>query len=74
MPLDPGGAARYPGARQIGVTLRSVVVLGAWRHRHELLITALLQRMRWRYRIEKLGAGEGIRTPDPNLGKVVLYP
>jgi hypothetical protein len=20
------------------------------------------------------GAGEGIRTPDPNLGKVVLYP
>jgi hypothetical protein len=23
----------------------------------------------WRY-----GAGEGIRTLDPNLGKVVLYP
>jgi hypothetical protein len=22
----------------------------------------------------KNGAGEGIRTPDPNLGKVVLYP
>jgi hypothetical protein len=22
----------------------------------------------------KLGAGEGIRTLDPNLGKVVLYP
>ncbi len=22
----------------------------------------------------KSGAGEGIRTPDPNLGKVVLYP
>jgi integrase len=22
----------------------------------------------------KFGAGEGIRTPDPNLGKVVLYP
>jgi hypothetical protein len=21
-----------------------------------------------------IGAGEGIRTPDPNLGKVVLYP
>ena len=23
--------------------------------------------------IDKTGAGEGIRTPDPNLGKVVLY-
>jgi hypothetical protein len=24
--------------------------------------------------LEKIGAGEGIRTLDPNLGKVVLYP
>jgi hypothetical protein len=24
--------------------------------------------------VEKFGAGEGIRTLDPNLGKVVLYP
>ena len=24
--------------------------------------------------MEKYGAGEAIRTPDPNLGKVVLYP
>ncbi len=23
---------------------------------------------------KKTGAGEAIRTPDPNLGKVVLYP
>ena len=23
---------------------------------------------------KRLGAGEGIRTLDPNLGKVVLYP
>ena len=23
---------------------------------------------------EENGAGEAIRTPDPNLGKVVLYP
>jgi len=23
---------------------------------------------------EKFGAGDGIRTHDPNLGKVVLYP
>ncbi len=22
----------------------------------------------------KFGAGEAIRTPDPNLGKVMLYP
>ena len=25
-------------------------------------------------RFGKIGAGEGIRTLDPNLGKVVLYP
>ena len=24
--------------------------------------------------LDKTGAGEGIRTLDPNLGKVVLYP
>jgi hypothetical protein len=24
--------------------------------------------------VDGLGAGEGIRTLDPNLGKVVLYP
>ena len=24
--------------------------------------------------VRKTGAGEGIRTLDPNLGKVVLYP
>jgi hypothetical protein len=23
---------------------------------------------------EPVGAGEAIRTPDPNLGKVMLYP
>ena len=26
------------------------------------------------WRISDSGAGEAIRTPDPNLGKVVLYP
>lgn len=25
-------------------------------------------------RLKKIGAGEGIRTLDPDLGKVVLYP
>jgi hypothetical protein len=24
--------------------------------------------------VEEIGAGEGIRTLDPDLGKVVLYP
>jgi len=24
--------------------------------------------------VQETGAGEGIRTLDPNLGKVVLYP
>ena len=27
----------------------------------------------WSLFLEKIGAGEGIRTLDPNLGKVVLY-
>ncbi len=27
-----------------------------------------------RYVLEIIGAGDGIRTHDPNLGKVVLYP
>ncbi len=27
--------------------------------------------MKW---LGEIGAGEAIRTPDPNLGKVVLYP
>jgi hypothetical protein len=26
------------------------------------------------FSLRKTGAGEGIRTLDPNLGKVVLYP
>ncbi len=32
--------------------------------------------VRWKMLVfwEKTGAGEGIRTLDPNLGKVVLYP
>ena len=25
-------------------------------------------------RLRKIGAGEANRTPDPNLGKVMLYP
>ena len=28
----------------------------------------------FQYQAEENGAGEGIRTLDPNLGKVVLYP
>jgi hypothetical protein len=27
-----------------------------------------------RQNVEEIGAGEGIRTLDPDLGKVVLYP
>jgi hypothetical protein len=29
--------------------------------------------MRYMFVVRKIGAGEGIRTLDPNLGKVVLY-
>jgi hypothetical protein len=30
--------------------------------------------IRMTYKKKKIGAGEGIRTLDPDLGKVVLYP
>ncbi len=30
--------------------------------------------LNWLIFSKKFGAGEAIRTPDPNLGKVVLYP
>ena len=26
------------------------------------------------HQFDRIGAGEAIRTPDPNLGKVMLYP
>jgi hypothetical protein len=32
------------------------------------------RRVRMTYKKKKIGAGEGIRTLDPDLGKVVLYP
>ena len=28
----------------------------------------------WVVHLSLIGAGEAIRTPDPNLGKVMLYP
>src|SRR5690606_10172150 len=40
---------------------------------HARRIEAALDRAKRRYGW-KTGAGEGIRTLDPNLGKVVLYP
>ena len=33
-----------------------------------------LKQVRGFTAMEEKGAGEAIRTPDPNLGKVVLYP
>jgi hypothetical protein len=36
--------------------------------------TALKDRFSTLISLIKSGAGEGIRTLDPNLGKVVLYP
>ncbi|MDZ4138614.1 MAG: hypothetical protein U1D66_07010, partial [Erythrobacter sp.] len=41
-------------------------------HRQKSLIFALIYQ--WFIGIQRFGAGEGIRTLDPNLGKVVLYP
>ena len=36
--------------------------------------TALKDRFKALISLRKSGAGDGIRTHDPNLGKVVLYP
>jgi hypothetical protein len=35
---------------------------------------ASIDRIQRSSNVKKFGAGEGIRTLDPNLGKVVLYP
>ena len=40
---------------------------------HESRFSCLLDSVRWSLSGET-GAGDGIRTHDPNLGKVVLYP
>ena len=60
-----------------------------WETRRKVILYSLLppaapvstergqQPGRLRYlivKISKIGAGEGIRTLDPDLGKVVLYP
>jgi hypothetical protein len=37
------------------------------------LLAPSIEGTQHQYAFEKFGAGEGIRTLDPNLGKVVLY-
>jgi hypothetical protein len=39
-----------------------------------LTTEAAVMLRHWPSQVEEYGAGEGIRTLDPNLGKVVLYP
>ena len=41
------------------------------RYRSELQIIKKPVKIDWLFLV---GAGEAIRTPDPNLGKVMLYP
>ena len=53
--------------------------------RHQRQVLEIIEHRKWRFLCGRLcaslsrirlstGAGEGIRTLDPNLGKVVLYP
>ena len=60
-PLRPASAC-FPHASP-------VFVAGAGKHK-SIVHDAVNQRICLR----KIGAGEGIRTLDPDLGKVVLYP
>jgi hypothetical protein len=38
------------------------------------LLATLAENHDYVHPLDFIGAGEGIRTLDPNLGKVVLYP
>lgn len=42
--------------------------------KHAKRRTAAMRQTSGHWFWEENGAGEAIRTPDPNLGKVVLYP
>ena len=63
-------------------TVRSVIARLCSRYRAPTCLTAAYLEARdgpgknptFAQLSEKTGAGEGIRTLDPNLGKVVLYP
>ena len=54
-----------------------------WKYFRILPVTAVVGKEGWKlvsphyfspFFMKNFGAGEGIRTLDPNLGKVVLYP
>ena len=71
---DPAGTLEERAARrvpnrwtQLGTVRGSFRPLEAGTLAHEVLHSRRFFR-------RKSGAGEGIRTLDPNLGKVVLYP
>jgi hypothetical protein len=48
-----------------------------WRKRYAVAVEVAGPRSKFQFKLLiylVFGAGEGIRTLDPNLGKVVLYP
>ena len=53
---------------------RSYADLGCKRISPAAQSAAVLAPRMGRQNVEEIGAGEGIRTLDPDLGKVVLYP
>ena len=62
---------------EAGVSNRSNFRFGGPPVDHTALLARHSEDARFRkrpYRKENFGAGEGIRTLDPDLGKVVLYP
>jgi hypothetical protein len=71
---SPAGTLQERSARRLpNRSTQLGTVRGSFRPREAGTLAREMLRSR-RFFGRKFGAGEGIRTLDPNLGKVVLYP
>ena len=67
-----GGTAKTVSRRQAPESQSSESAIARWRADGRVLST--VAKASAPNHAGEIGAGEGIRTLDPNLGKVVLYP
>jgi hypothetical protein len=65
---------KQPKARYFTLSAASPLLPRLWRQGRGSKKTASKDRSTYPIFLKETGAGEGIRTLDPNLGKVVLYP
>ena len=66
--LSPENAAARKYGHEKAFPTKVTTIAMPWLEKAHLYFIKVLSSL------EEFGAGEGIRTLDPNLGKVVLYP